>query len=269
MQNPTGITEILTVDDDPLVRASYRAYFAAESSFRLVGEAATGVEAVAIYGSLQPDVVLMDLQMPEMSGVEATREICLRWPRACVVAVTTFGTREYVVAALRAGAGGYLLKDLGGQQLAAGIRQAMRGDMPLSSSVRRELVAAIGAQGAPPPPPVLGLTAREVHVLDCLVGGQTNRQISQTMFVSEGSVKQYLASIGAKFGVSSRTQILVKAIRLHVVDPDGAALPGGHRSPGPPSISTVSLSGIDQDQNFAVAPRNSRMASLFPDGLRR
>lgn len=219
MQN-TSLTRVLVVDDDPLVRDAYRSFLAAQEGFSLVGEARDGAEAVSTYGTVLPDVVLMDLQMPGMSGIDATAAICQKWPDACIVVLTTFGSREYIVAALRVGAAGYLVKDSGARNLVAGIRQAQRGDMPLSASIRRQLVESVTTSdrfgGVPAD---IGLTPREVELLGWLTQGMTNYQIGRHMFVSEGSVKQYLAHIGAKMNVKSRTQILIKAIQLNIVDP--------------------------------------------------
>ncbi|MCB0910200.1 MAG: response regulator transcription factor [Propionibacteriaceae bacterium] len=211
---------ILVADDDALVRAAYRSFFQPRDDFTLVGEARDGAEAVASFGILQPDIVLMDLQMPGTSGIQATQQISSRWSGACIVALTTFGTREYVVAALRAGAAGYLLKDVGGTNLVAGLHQALRGDMPLSSAVRRQLVTTLTEEDAIGREPVdIGLTPREVELLGWLTHGLTNLQIGREMFVSEGSVKQYLAHVAEKMGVKSRTQILVRAIQLNIVNP--------------------------------------------------
>lgn len=216
-------TRVLAVDDDALVRDAYRAFFKAQEEFILVGEARNGTEAVDSYATLHPDIVLMDLQMPGSSGIEATQRICARWSDACIVALTTFGTRDYIVAALRAGASGYLLKDAGASNLVAGMRAAMRGDMPLSSSVRRQLVDSITSGEQVSRDPVdIGLTPREVELLGWLTQGLTNFQIGQQMYVSEGSVKQYLSHIGDKMGVKSRTQILVKAIQLNIINPHAA-----------------------------------------------
>lgn len=213
-------TRVLIADDDALVREAYRAFFHHTPEFALVGEARNGDEAAEAYATLQPDAVLMDLQMPLCSGVDATARICAKWPGACIIALTTFGTREYIVAALRAGASGYLLKDAGAQNLVAGIRQALRGDMPMSSTVRRQLVDTL-TSGTPlrNQPVDIGLTPRETELLSWLTHGLTNFQIGRQMYVSEGSVKQYLTHIGDKMGVKSRTQILVKAIQLGIVDP--------------------------------------------------
>jgi DNA-binding NarL/FixJ family response regulator len=212
---------LLIADDDPVVREAYRSFFAQQAEFTVVGEARNGAEVIEAYARLLPDVVLMDLQMPGVSGIDATGQLCARWPKACVVAMTTFGTSEYVVAALRAGASGYLLKDVGGPGLLAGLRQALAGDMPLSSSVRRELVSAV-VQDRPPllnDGPQVALTPREHELLGWLAQGLTNQEIGAQMYVSEGSVKQYLLHIGRKLDVKSRTGILIRAVQLDLVDP--------------------------------------------------
>lgn len=213
----TAPVRILIADDDAQVRAAYQAFFADQDGFELVGQARDGAEAIKAFATFRPDLVLMDLQMPGTSGIDATAEIVQRWPGARVVAITTFGSRDYVVAALRAGAAGYLLKSSEGPALLAAIRSAMAGEMPLSSAVRRELVASLVAgsqRGAVP-----GLTPREVELLAWLAHGLTNRQIGRKMSLSEGSVKQYLTRIAARLGVSSRIQVLVRAIHLGIVDP--------------------------------------------------
>lgn len=219
---------LLVADDEAVVREVYRTFFAAVDEFDVCGEARTGAEAVAAYAELQPDLVLMDLNMPVLSGVEATRQICDHWATACVVVMTTFGTSEYVVAALRAGAAGYLLKDGGGVALVTGLRQALAGEMPLSGAVRRALVDSVVddrvAGPSPPAPRTAGpsevvLSGREQELLGWLAQGLTNHQIGTRLHVSEGSVKQYLASIGRKLGVTAQTAILIRAIQLGLVDP--------------------------------------------------
>ena len=222
---PTSPSRILIADDDALVREAYRSFFDGQSDFSLVAEARNGAEAVDAYMVVRPDIVLMDLQMPGMSGIDATAAICARRRDACIVALTTFGTRDYIVAALKAGASGYLLKDTGADNLIAGMHQALRGDMPLSSSVRRQLVTSITADEPVTTPVDVGLTPREVELLQWLTQGMTNYQIGRQMYVSEGSVKQYLAHIGDKLGVKSRTQILVRAIQLNIVDPHHMPVP--------------------------------------------
>lgn len=208
---------LLAADDDPVVRDAYRVFFAHHAVVELVAEARDGGEAIEAYGVHRPDVVLMDLQMPVTSGIDAIREITARWPDACLIAMTTFGTRDYVVAALRAGAAGYLLKGAPGEAVVAAIHQAIAGDMPLSSVVRRELVSSLVADDGPTEDP--GLTPRETELLGWLAHGLTNLQIARRMSLSEGSVKQYVARASGKLGVVSRTQVLVRAIQLGLVDP--------------------------------------------------
>lgn len=217
----TGPYRVLVVDDDRSVRDAYRRFLADSDEFQVVATAKDGREGIAAFESLQPDLVLMDLQMPRISGVDATMEICERWPGACVVVLTTFATNDLIVSALRAGAAGYLLKDAAGKSLTVSMHQALAGEMPLSSSVRRQLVATLVADSDGPPaePPRPGLTDRETELLKWLAQGLTNQQIGARMFVSEGSIKQYLSRIGSKVGAKSRTQILVRAIQLNLIDP--------------------------------------------------
>lgn len=216
--HPNSKSRVLVVDDDDAVRAAYRIFFEDQPDFVLVAEARDGAEAADAYAVVRPDVVLMDLQMPVRSGVDAIGDICARWPDACVVAMTTFSTREYVVAALRAGAAGYLLKDVGGASLVAAMAKAMAGEMPLSSTIRRELVATVASDRAAEPVEH-SLTPREVELVGWLAHGLTNRQIARRMELSEGSVKQYLSKVSDKLQVGSRTQVLVRAIQVGIVDP--------------------------------------------------
>lgn len=218
---PRPRIRVLVADDDPLVREAYRDLLGHHPETDLVGEASNGAEAVDAYARLQPDVVLMDLQMPRVSGIEAIAQIHRRWPHATVVAITTFDSREYIVAALRAGAAGYLLKGVPTGGLLTALRQAMAGDMPLSSGVRRELAHALVSDAEPAA--THDLAPRQVELLAWLAHGYSNAQIAGRMHLSEGSVKQYIARIGTKLNVTSRTQILVRAIQLGIVDP--SALP--------------------------------------------
>lgn len=213
---------VLVVDDDPMVREAYRMFLSRHQDHTVVGEARNGREAVESYDELLPDVVLMDLQMPEMSGVDAIREITHKHKDACIVALTTFGTQDYIVSALRAGAAGYLMKDCGGQALLSGIQQALAGEMPLAPGVRRELVSDLitgHSRGPVDSATRNALAPREKELLIWLGQGMTNAQIATKMFISEGSVKQYLSHIGDKLGLKSRTQILVRAIQLGLIDP--------------------------------------------------
>lgn len=218
---------VLVVDDDQAARRAYREVLDASDDFQVAGEAVDGSQAVEAYEACHPHVVLMDLQMPRMSGVAATRALCERWPDACVVAVTTFGGREHVVAALHAGASGYLVKGITSAQLQAALHQALAGEMPLSSMYRRGLVQAVVADASAGQPAAHGLTAREVELVTWLAHGLTNRQIAARMQLSEGSVKQYVARASDKLGVVSRTQLLVRTIQLGIVDPATLPVTGG------------------------------------------
>mgnify|MGYP000859947142 CR=1 FL=1 len=213
---------VLLVDDQALIRQAISVMLDATDDITIVGQGDTGLDAITMAQQLQPDVVLMDLQMPDMSGVDAIREINRKHRGACIVALTTFGTQEYIISALRAGASGYLMKDCGGPALLTGIQQARDGDMPLAPGVRRELVADL-LTGHPKiltdEAAAAGLAPREKELLIWLGQGMTNAQIAAKMFISEGSVKQYLSHIGDKMGLKSRTQILVRAIQLGLVDP--------------------------------------------------
>lgn len=213
----------LVVDDDPLVIEAYKMMLSSSDDFTICAVANDGREAVGLYARHRPDITLMDLQMPVMGGVEAIEAICSRDPRAVVVALTTFGTRAHVVAALRAGAAGYLMKNIRSAELVAAMNHATAGEMPLSASVRRMLVDEVVADLPEDNDPAdVGLTPRELDVLGGLAEGLNNVDIARRLFVSEGSVKQYLSHIGDKLGVRSRTQILVRAIRLRLVDPESA-----------------------------------------------
>ena len=213
------VKRLLIVDDDPLVRKSYLSFFDKQEWITVAAEARNGLEAVEAYARNLPDLVVMDMQMPVMNGAEACGEICRRWPDACVVMMTAFAEQDLVVAALQAGAAGYLQKDVGGRGLLAGLRQALAGDLPLSGEVRRELVSKVVSSRPPDAPESVHLTEREIDVLRWLAEGMTNGEIAEKLYVSESSVKQYMLAIGTKIGVRSRTGILIRAIRMRIINP--------------------------------------------------
>lgn len=215
-----GTLRIVIVDDDAQMRGAMMEFLSQEPGHDVVASVGDGRAGVLAFERERPDVVLMDLQMPVLSGIEAIAEIRANDPRACVVAMTTFDTRDRVVAALRAGAAGYLLKDSTAEQICDGIEQAFRGEMPLSAAVRRELVLSV-AQEHPAQRPGISLTPRQCELVGWLAEGLTNQQISQRMYLSEGSVKQYLNQISQRLGASNRTQVLVKALQLGLVDAGG------------------------------------------------
>lgn len=219
--NVLSAHRVLIADDEELVRDAYRSFFQTVPDLDLVGEAADGEEAVAAYHDLRPDLTVMDLQMPRLSGIDAIRITAESDPAACLVAMTTFATRSHVVGALEAGAAGYLVKGVSGATFAAGLRKAIAGDMPLSGAVRRELATAVRAHRGTRGPvgePVT-LPPRQMELLKWLATGMTNRQIAREMRLSEGSVKQYVARMCESLAASSRTQLLVRSIQLGLVDP--------------------------------------------------
>ncbi|MFE3452011.1 response regulator [Nonomuraea sp. NPDC059194] len=203
---------IVLVDDHPVVRSGIRAMLAGQPDVELVGEAATGEDGVELARRLEPDVVLMDLQLGAgIHGSEATRRIvALGGPR--VLVLTTFDTDADILAAIDAGATGYLLKDAPSDELHAAIRSAAAGSSALAPSVASRLLGRVRA-------PDTTLTPRELEVLGHVAAGLANRQISRTMFLSETTVKTHLVHIYAKLGVDSRTAAVAAAIRRGLIRP--------------------------------------------------
>ena len=208
---------ILLVDDQRLMREGLRTLLELESGLRVVGEASQGQEALDQYASLQPDVVLMDVRMPVMDGVESTRQLMSQWPRCRVIILTTFDD-EYVFEGLRAGALGYLLKDVSIQELADAIRTVMAGGVLIEPSVARKVVAEFARMTSSAPTTRFGLdeplSEREIDILRLLAQGLTNREIAQRLFLAEGTVKNYVTNILSKIGVRDRTQAALRAREL-------------------------------------------------------
>jgi DNA-binding NarL/FixJ family response regulator/class 3 adenylate cyclase len=221
--SPTGI-RIVIVDDQALVRAGFRMILEAEEDVEVVGEAADGREAVAEVTRLRPDVVLMDVRMPEMDGIEATRRLLgSDGTTAKVVMLTTFDMDEYVYEALRAGASGFLLKDVPPEQLIAGIRAVASGDALLAPSVTRrvieEFVRRPPESVRTPPPELADLTAREAEILGLIARGLSNAEIAKELVVSETTVKTHVAHVLMKLGLRDRVQAVVFAYESGVVQP--------------------------------------------------
>jgi DNA-binding NarL/FixJ family response regulator len=218
---------VLIADDQALMRAGFRMILEAEPDLKVVGEAADGREAVAEAGRLRPDVVLMDVRMPEMNGIEATRRLLDGNHHTKVVMLTTFDMDEYVYEALRAGASGFLVKDVLPEQLVAGIRSVAAGDSLLGPSVTRRLIQEFVRRpsGAvhTPSPELSRLTEREVEVLRMMARGRTNAEIATKLFVSETTVKTHVAHVLAKLGVRDRVQAVVFAYESGVVLPGDSA----------------------------------------------
>ncbi len=219
-----GVIRVLIVDDQALVRAGFRMILDAEESIEVAGEAADGREAVAEARRLRPSVVLMDVRMPEMDGIEATRLLLAEdGTDTRVVMLTTFDMDEYVYEALRAGASGFLLKDVPPEQLVEGIRAVASGDALLAPSVTRrvieEFVRRPPGSTRPVPPELEQLTPREVEVLQLIARGRSNAEIAKELFVSETTVKTHVAHVLTKLDRRDRVQAVVFAYESGLVEP--------------------------------------------------
>lgn len=213
------------MDDQPLMLEALKSFFSAEPGFDVIGTASNGREAVDRCLASDPDVVLMDMKMPVMDGIEATREITSRSPRSKVLALTTFSTLEFVVPALRAGAAGYLVKDARPDEIITAVHQVLDNEIALSPAIARALadnvISVPDQQQARSADDALRslLTDREMETVTLLAQGLSNREIAEQMHVSEGSVKAYLGRVCEKFGVRDRVQALIKAYQNGLVDP--------------------------------------------------
>lgn len=205
---------VLLVDDHAVVRSGLAAFLLAFDDLELLGEAGNGEEAVQFCERQQPDVVLMDLVMPGMSGVEATRAIRERWPQVQVVALTSFPEEDMVQGALRAGAISYLLKNVSADELAQAIRSARVGRRVLAPEATQSLIEA--AQR--PPVPGDSLTGREREVLALMVEGLHNQEIAERLVVSRSTIKSHVSNILAKLGVASRTEAISLALRQKLLE---------------------------------------------------
>jgi DNA-binding NarL/FixJ family response regulator len=200
---------VLVVDDQRLVREGIASLLGIQTGIEVVGTAADGREAVEQTLALAPDVVLMDVRMPGIDGVEAVAVLAHRAPRCRVVMLTTFDDEEYVVQALRAGAAGYLLKDLPAAELAEAVRLTNAGVTQLDDTAAKHVAAALSAH--PAPAPATGLTDRETEVLRLIAAGSTNREIAARLHLSEGTVKNHISRILGRLGLRDRTQAALYA----------------------------------------------------------
>jgi DNA-binding NarL/FixJ family response regulator len=211
---------VLLADDQALVRAGFRMILKAEPGIEVVGEAGDGAEAVAQARALAPDVVLMDIRMPVLDGIEATRQLVVDETSPRVLVLTTFDLDEYVYGALRAGASGFLLKDAPEEQLVSAINVVAAGGSLFAPSVTRRLIEEFSRRSAPTAPPRLDeLTPREVEVLRFVARGLTNGEIAGEFVVSEHTVKTHVAHILRKLGLRDRTQAVVAAYESGLVRP--------------------------------------------------
>ena len=212
---------ILLVDDQRLMREGLRILLELEPDLEIAGEATNGQEALDAYAEIEPDVVLMDVRMPGMDGVEATWRLRERWPSALVIILTTFDDDEYVFEGLRAGARGYLLKDVSGHDLADAVRTVAAGGALIEPSVARRVVAEFARMAPPARQPDDGLaepfSEREREILRLVAQGLTNREIADRLSLAQGTVKNYVTTILQKLGARDRTQAALRARELGIL----------------------------------------------------
>ncbi|MCC7252136.1 response regulator transcription factor [Hyphomicrobium sp.] len=209
---------VVIAEDHQVIRRAFAATLSLEPDITVVGEAADGVEAIEMVRAWRPDIVLMDLQMPRGGGIAAIRRIVVERPDTQVIVLTTFDTDDLVLEAVAAGAQAYLLKDASEQEILATIRAVKRGESGLSPRVARTVLEGLRnlqpASGKPgDDPPTEPLTAREERILALVAEGLSNRNIAETVFLAEGTVKNYVSRIMEKLNVQSRTELAVKATR--------------------------------------------------------
>jgi len=212
---------ILLVDDQPLFREGLRTLLSVQPDLKVVGEAGDGEEAIKLCRTLKPAVVLMDLQMPVLDGVEATRRLHHEQPDSRVIVLTTFDDDEMVFDGLRAGALGYLLKDAPSEKLAEAIRAAARGESFLQPSIAAKVVAEFARLTTKRSPPARALieplSDREQEILALIATGATNREIGNQLFLAEGTVKNHVTNVLGKLGVRDRTQAALKAREMGLI----------------------------------------------------
>lgn len=209
---------VMLVDDQQLMLDGLRLLLDMEDDIEVVAECQNGADAVAMYGELRPDVVLMDIRMPVMDGVEATRRLCQRWPEARIIVLTTFDDDQYIFEGVRAGAAGYLLKAISGAELAAAVRTIAAGGGMMEPSVARRLMAQFSSIATITPSTTGGLveplSEREQEILELVAQGHNNREIARQLHLAEGTVKNYLSNVLQKLNVRDRTQAALRAREL-------------------------------------------------------
>jgi DNA-binding NarL/FixJ family response regulator len=214
---------VVIADDQALVRAGFRMILETDDRIRVVGEAADGEEAVTVVRRLRPDVVLMDIRMPVLDGLEATRRILAGGaPGPRVIMLTTFDLDEYVYAAITAGASGFLLKDISPEQLLAAVRLVAAGDALLAPSITRRLIERFARPGGPvaaQPQELAVLTPREREVLLLIARGRSNAELAEALVLSEATVKTHVARILSKLGLRDRVQAVVLAYETGLITP--------------------------------------------------
>jgi DNA-binding NarL/FixJ family response regulator len=216
---------VLVVDDQSMVRAGFRMLLGGETDIDVVAEASNGREAVDKAARFKPNVVLMDIRMPELDGLQATREILAANPEARILILTTFDLDEYIYEALRAGASGFVLKDDPPEQLIAAIRTVAAGDALLSPSITHSVISQFARLPRPAPPKELEeLTSRELEVFRLIARGLSNAEIGEQLFISDTTVKTHVTHVFQKLDLRDRVQAVVLAYQAGIVDaePDAA-----------------------------------------------
>jgi DNA-binding NarL/FixJ family response regulator len=212
---------VMLVDDQELIRLGFRMVLEAQDDLQVIGEAADGAQAIREAARLEPDVILMDVRMPNLDGIAATERIVAATPDTRIVILTTFDLDEYAFAALRAGASGFLLKDAQVSELVAAVRAAHRGDAALSPRVTRRLVDLVGDLPAEPaaPPALATLTGREREVFLAVARGRTNAEIAEELYLSESTVKTHVGRVLAKLDARDRVHAVILAHRWRLLAP--------------------------------------------------
>jgi DNA-binding NarL/FixJ family response regulator len=231
-----GPARVLIADDHDLVRDGYKLMLERKEDLEVVGEASNGRDAVELCRKLRPDLVLMDVRMPEMDGLEATRKIKSELPTTSVLVITTYDNPDYLFEAIEAGAAGYVLKDAPKRQLLDAVRRTLSGESPLNQELAMQLISRFAREarkpGDPAEPPDIpkhrgtatqpheALTPRELEIVQLLAQGKSNPQIAQELVISRLTAKTHVERIIRKLGVSDRTQAALRAIQLGLVTPE-------------------------------------------------
>ncbi len=202
---------LLLVDDQNLIRQGLRALLELEPDLQVVGEAENGIVALECVKTLNPNVVLMDIRMPVMDGVTATKEICRQFPQVNILVLTTFDDDTYVSAAIANGAKGYLLKDTPSEEIAAAIRAVDRGYTHLAPGMLAKVMSKQTPPATSPPPEIDELTPRELEVLKLIAKGANNREIAHSLYISEGTVKNHVTNLLNRLNLRDRTQAAIFA----------------------------------------------------------
>ncbi len=232
---------VLVADDQSMVRAGFRMLLAGEEDIEVVAEASDGLEAVSKAARFHPNIVLMDIRMPELDGLQATRRILAADPAARILILTTFDLDEYIYEGLRAGASGFVLKDDPPEQLIAAIRTVAAGDALLSPTVTKRVIKQFARIPRPEPPKGLDeLTAREREILRLIAGGLSNAEIAQELYISDTTDKTHVTHILQKLGLRDRVQAVVLAYQTGLFETD-ALVPGAPQRP-------------EQDSNLGPTP---------------